>query len=194
MRTIQRKLFFTPTSPYARKVRVCAALQKVPLTCVDASPFEDDPEVLKHAPMARVPALFTSEGTFHDSRAICQHLGMVAESSADLELLSLGDALMDAAVGAVLEARRPGMGFGGGDDAWISRQLERVERLVDFLESKAPEPSTSWSAGSVSLAVALAYLDFRHPTITWRNRRRLAEFADSHFERDVMRATRFPSQ
>lgn len=193
MRTIQRKLFFTPTSPYARKVRVCAAVQNVPLLCVEANPFEDVAEVLKEAPMARVPALVTSVGTFHDSRAICQHLGMVAGDPADLELLSLGDGLMDAAVAAVLEARRPGMGFGGGNEAWIARQLERVERLLDVLSNKAPTPSARWSMGSISLAVALAYLDFRHPSVAWRKRRELAEFAHSHFERDVMQATRFPT-
>ena len=193
MRTIQRKLFFTPTSPYARKVRVCAAVQNVPLLCVEANPFEDVSEVLKEAPMARVPALVTPIGTFHDSRAICQHLGMVAEDPADLELLSLGDAVMDAAVGAVLEARRPGMGFGGGNESWIARQLERVERLLDTLDNKAPTPSAPWSVGSISLAVALAYLDFRHPSVAWRERRNLADFAHSHFERGVMQATRFPT-
>ena len=59
MPTILRKLLFTPTSPYVRKVRVCAALQDVPLVCEEAPPFEDDPNILKFAPMARVPALIS---------------------------------------------------------------------------------------------------------------------------------------
>lgn len=192
MPTIQRKLFLTRTSPYARKVIVCAAVQNVELEYVEAPPFEDAEEVLREAPVGRVPALFTPEGTFHDSRAICRYLGMNPETSADLELVSLADALMDGAVAAVLEARRPTMGLGGGDDAWIGRQMRRIERVLDALEALAPNPASPWSLGSIGLAVALAYLDFRHASLDWRKRKRLAAFAAAHFEREEMRNTAFP--
>ena len=192
MPTIQRKLYLTRTSPYARKVIVCAAVQNVELEYVEAPPFKDLEHVLQTAPVGRVPALFTSEGTFHDSRAICRYLGMEPRSSADLELVSLADALMDGAVAAVLEARRPSMGLGGGDDAWIARQMYRVDRVLEALETQAPSPSSPWSLGSIGLAVGLAYLDFRHESVDWRRRKRLAAFAATHFERPEMRDTAFP--
>lgn len=50
MRTIQRKLGFTQTSPYARKVHVYSAIWSIPRTSVAVNPFEDVTDILEEVP------------------------------------------------------------------------------------------------------------------------------------------------
>lgn len=166
------KLLHTTTSPFARKVRVVARALQIEMEEVVVDPLADDPVLLQAHPIGRVPALVTDEGTIHDSRVICAYLdGLVVPTRSlrppgwsDTVLEATADALLDAAVAAVMERRRP---ESEQSPAFAERMHERMLRIVESL----PLPDTHLTLGKIAMACALGYLDFRHPNLGWRQAR-----------------------
>jgi len=72
-------LLYAPTSPYVRKVMVCAHLLRM-ANCIEllpsaASPVLRDVRIAAHNPMAKVPTLILPDGhALYDSRVICEYL------------------------------------------------------------------------------------------------------------------------
>ena len=62
-------LYYSPTSPYARKVRIVALEKDVAdrITVHALNPLEDPPALLAANPLAKVPCLLLDDGTFHDA-------------------------------------------------------------------------------------------------------------------------------
>jgi glutathione S-transferase len=187
------KLFFNRPSPYARKVLVLlhekGLAGAVELHPVD--PWRDPPELLAATPLSKVPALVTAEGlSITESWAICQHLDAVGKGAplagTAPDLLSragLAQGLMDAAFQIVLEGRRPAEARWPD---WIGRQRRAIARAVP-LASPAAE---RFDLGDITLACALAYMDFRLSDIPWRSwSPQLAGWLDDVARRPSMQAT-----
>lgn len=69
------KLFYTPKSHFARKVRVLAAALDIPLELVNIrSAFGMDPALFGGSPLMNVPVLQTDEGVILDSDMIAAYL------------------------------------------------------------------------------------------------------------------------
>ncbi len=72
-------LLYAPTSPFVRKVMVCAHLtgQAGAIELLDsaAHPVRRDPRIAAHNPLAKVPTLVLDDGeALYDSRVICEYL------------------------------------------------------------------------------------------------------------------------
>jgi glutathione S-transferase len=166
------KLFYNRPSPYARKVLVFIHEKKladaVDLVAVD--PWTDPPELLAATPLAKVPALLTEDRPLIvESTAICQCLDGIGSgkplAGTDAQLLAragLAHGLMDAAFQIVIERRRPAERQW---QAWIDRQHRAIQRAVPRVQSAKGR----FDLGDITLACALAYLDFRLPEIAWRS-------------------------
>jgi len=159
----------TPTSPFARKVRVFARERGLDLTETTVSPLDDDPRLLEKSPLGKVPALVDQDRCIADSRVIIHHLSPEEGAARPIEdrvLEAEADGIMDAGVAIVMERRRPG---DVQSEAWIERQSSKIARALQtrpaFAVSEAP------SVGVQAFGCALAYLDFRLPEILWRERR-----------------------
>lgn len=190
------KLFYSPTSPYARKVLVAVhergLADRVELHRVD--PWSNPEELLAASPLGRVPALVTGDGAaITESTTICEYLDGLGEHPSliaphRLEVLTrVGTAqgLMDASVTAVLERRRP---TDKQWDAWAERQLRAIERTLPAIP--AP-PQGRFDLGDISLATGLAYLDLRLPKFDWRLfNPGLAEWFGDINDRPAMLATK----
>ena len=75
-------------------------------------------------------------------------------------------------------------------DQWISRQRERIEAVLDDLNANWQDELSGVHVGSIGVAVALGYLDFRYPDLGWRDgREALAAFYESFSQRPSMRDT-----
>ena len=75
------KLFYSPTSPYARKVRATAVEKGVAarIELLPCNPHEPDPALLAANPLGRVPTLVLDDaGTLYDSPVICEWLDGLA--------------------------------------------------------------------------------------------------------------------
>jgi glutathione S-transferase len=171
------KLSFSPTSPYVRKVRACAITRdidgQIELVPTDANASR--PEFVAINPLSKVPALVTYDGTaLFDSPVICEYLDSVGDALPmfpshgparwrALKFQAMGDGILDASVPRRGEMQKP---QDEGRVAWIARQKAAVDRTLDALE--ADPPHRTIDIGSIAIACALGYLDFRYAAQPWR--------------------------
>lgn len=203
------KLHHNPASPFARMVMVTAHELGIAdqIELIDTGVFLPDrvnDAVAADNPLGKIPALVTDHGTaLYDSRVICEYL---CHHAGDKELLpdepvsrfriltlqSLALGLMDAGVSRRYEtAVRP-------EDKrwpdWVARQHTRMEAGMDDLETNWASELGSVNAGTLSVAIVLAYFDFRYDDLGWRdNRPKLAAFYEDFAKRPSMTATPPPA-
>ena len=178
------KLYQSPASPYARKVRALlieAGLAER-VTEVLQAPRENTRGFHKKNPLARIPVLETGKGEYlFDSPVICEYLDSLNKKRKlfpasgparwrALKLQALGDGIMDAAVPLRQETLRPD---GEKSPEFIARTQANVLRTVDALnaEARAGKLPAQANIGTLSVACALGYLDFRFPQLEWRKGR-----------------------
>lgn len=176
------KLLASKTSPFARKVRIAFAEKKIEYTLVEQNPWETGNVVSDHNPLGKVPVLVLEDGTnLFDSRVIVEYIDLISpvsrlipEPTRQRILVkrweALGDGLMDAAVGARLEAMRPKR---QQSPANIERQLGKMRAAVDTMARDLGDRTwcngEAYSLADIATGVALGYLDFRHPEFAWRD-------------------------
>ena len=85
---------------------------------------------------------------------------------------ALADGLLDAAILARLEASWPGRKKGERSQAWIDRQMKKIDDSLMALDQALAERShcvgIQVSLADIAVGVAVSYLDFRFPAIDWR--------------------------
>ena len=177
------KLTATYTSPYVRKVRIVLAEKKIDCDLVIDSPWEKDSKIPALNPLGKVPVLvLDDDSTLFDSRVIVEYLDMMAPNSrlipaAGRERISvkrweaLADGLLDAAVAALLESRRPD---GERSQGAIDRQFAKIDAALKAMSDELGEQAwchgTGLSLADIAVGCALGYLLFRHPAIAWAQR------------------------
>jgi glutathione S-transferase len=174
------KLFYSPASPYARKVLACAITRGIDslIERVPCNPNESPAELLARNPLSKVPCLVTDDGlALFDSPVICEYLDSRGDALPmfpghgparwrALKFQAMGDGILDASVPRRWEMLKPAE---AGRAAWIARQKAAVDRTLDALE--ADPPHRILDIGSISVACALGYLDFRFAAEPWRETR-----------------------
>ena len=201
------KLYYSPLSPYARKVRVVAMETKldrnIEMVNVTVSPVVPNTEVVNHNPIGKVPALSVSGMDLFDSPVICeyldsQHRGRTLlprkgrERWVALRLQAMADGLLDAAILTRYEgALRP-------EDKrwadWTKGQTKKIEDVLTQLETEANSLKGKPTIGTISVACALGYLDFRFAAMDWRAKHpKLAKWFNSISETPAMKATQPPA-
>ncbi len=171
------KLFCSVNSPYARKCRV--VLREKGLRCdeIMVNSLENPPELVAVNPLGKVPALVTDDGlTLCDSTVITEYLDglsaaqrLIPEGIARFEVLALAalaDGVMDLAVEWVIQSRRPPAEQWPD---WIARRKEAILRTLAVMALHPLLTHRSVTLAHINVACALAYLDFRHPTLAWRS-------------------------
>ena len=85
---------------------------------------------------------------------------------------ALADGLCDAAILVRLERTWAGRKAKERSEAWIERQLDKVQGSLKAMSLGLGErpycTGTHFSLADVAVGCALAYLDFRFPEIAWR--------------------------
>jgi len=198
------KLFCSKTSPYARKVRI--AVEELGLADeveeVVADPFNPTPELLAANPLSKVPTLVTERGdALPDSQLILDYLthkktGLATLSRGakrweTLRRMQVADGIIDAAVGIVLEKRRPeSIHY----IPFLDRQTATIRRSLDVLNADAGLLALQTPGlCEITCGVALGYLDFRLPSLEWRKERdALANWYTVFAQRPSMQKTAPP--
>ena len=176
------KLLASPTSPYARKVRIALAEKKIEYTLVDASPWTPGNTVSEFNPLGKVPVLELDDGsTLFDSRVIVEYVDTVSPVSrlipepsrqrlAVKRWEALADGICDAAVAIVLEKKRAAR---QQSKDWIERQERKVvlgvKALARDLDEKSWCHGESYTLADIAAGCALGYLDLHHPDLGWRD-------------------------
>jgi glutathione S-transferase len=170
------KLLMTPTSPFARKVRIVlretgldARVEEIDLSDAGLSPVSPVEAVAAANPLGKIPALLRDEGALFDSRVIAEYLDALAPAGsrvlppagpdrwAALRRQALADGIADAAV--LLRYERVLRPAEVRWPAWMDGQLAKVRAAVAAAEAEGPP--ARFDLGGIALAASLAYLDLR---------------------------------
>jgi glutathione S-transferase len=169
------KLFYSQTSPFARKVLACAIARGIDGQIKLEPTVTSSPELAKHNPLGKLPCLVTDDGvSLYDSRVICAFLDTVGDGFSmfpehglrvrALKYQALGDGIMDA---AVLRRNEMARGRDPDRDVAIAEQALKMSRAVAALE--ADVPAAHVDIGTIAVCCALGYLDFRYAHEPWRD-------------------------
>lgn len=169
------RLRYTTNSPFARKVRVLAHELGIAdsIELVSTALRTEDPGFWADNPVAKVPVLITEGGLrLSDSNVICEYLEatrgggrLLAASGAPrwqaLTLVSLADAVVEAAIQARIEKARPPEQQQG---ARIEQEMARLGRGLDAIQDAVRgdlpgEPVFALSG--IAIACALGWLELR---------------------------------
>ena len=175
------KLYYSPTSPYVRKVMVLlhetGQIDNVELVNVAGTPMEPSEALMTKNPLTKVPVLELPNGTvLLDSRVICAFLngrakaGLYQTGKAHWQtrtLEALADGILDAALSIVFEGRlRPAE---KQMDEWRDAQWGKIERTCAALERDWMDHLAGpLDMGQIAAGCALSYLDFRLDERGWR--------------------------
>jgi glutathione S-transferase len=178
------KLIGSVNSPYVRKVRIVMAEKKLDYQFAQEDVWNSD-AILASNPLGKVPCLVMEGGeAVFDSRVIVEYLDarsplarLIPEPNRERTEVrtweALADGIIDAAILARLEATWHGRTPEQRSQAWIDRQMVKVNAsLVAISTGVAAKP---WCTGihmtlaDVAVGCALGYLDFRFPDLPWRS-------------------------
>jgi len=163
-------LFYSPSSPYARKVLVhmheLGIVDQYQMEAVN--PLKDSERIRAHNPLGKIPALVSEEGELiADSRTICyflveSELGREAAytSSKYRTFEAICDGVMDSAFSYVMETMRQ---EAEQSEFWKQRWIDSIENALNYLEDNMEHftNQADCSFREVALGCALGYLDFR---------------------------------
>lgn len=176
------KLFVTPTSPYARKIRIVLAEKRIDCEIV-VVPSLAAPEspVPAYNPLGKVPTLVLDDGqALYDSVVIAGYLDnktpvahLIPQDNYSRALVrrweALGDGVCDAAVAVVMELRRD---EDKQDRSVIDRQKLKAERGLQAMSRDLGDGKwcmgESFTLADVAIGCALAYVDLRLPEFRWK--------------------------
>ena len=169
------QLITLPLSPFGRKAHI-VALEKGLDPEIAAPPSAADPSVVARNPLAKIPVLALATGeAIYDSPVICEYLDAIGTGPAlipsgderwpVLRRAALADGIMDAAVASRQESIRPD---GERSQAFMDKQRDLILRAVAAAAGELDAFAGSLRLDTIAIAVALTYLDIRHPGIDWR--------------------------
>jgi glutathione S-transferase len=176
------KLIGSPSSPYARKVRIVLAEKQLDSDWVAEDVWSADSTIQQSNPLGKVPCLLLDDGrALYDSRVICQYLdlqppvhALIPEAAGPrIEVLrweALADGVLDA--GVLMRLEQTQRDAAQRSDKWVARQRSKVERGLAVMERDLG--GRHWcvnerlTLADVAVGSALGWLEFRLPQIEWR--------------------------
>lgn len=196
------KLFYQTHSPYARKVLVAAhetgLAGDLDVTHHETSPTLRNEAVYALNPLGKVPVLLLDDGTvLFDSNVICEYLDGLHEGPKliptdpaarfrVLRMQALAQGIADAGIAARwdIERRPEALRWPALRDAY----LQKVAASCDYAEREL-DPDAAPDLGTIAMATALSWIEFREVHDFRAGRPRLAAWYGRFADRPSMHAT-----
>ncbi|PUE27732.1 glutathione S-transferase [Limnohabitans sp. JirII-29] len=179
------KLIGAISSPYVRKVRIVMAEKKLDYQFLLEDVWSADTHIAQSNPLGKVPCLIMEGGeALFDSRVIVEYVDTLSpvgklippggRDRAEVKTWeALADGLLDAAILARLEAHWPGRADAERSQAWIERQMKKIDDTLAAMDRALAERNYCMgihlSLADIAVGCALGYLDFRFAYIDWRS-------------------------
>jgi glutathione S-transferase len=179
------KLIGSLTSPYVRKVRIVMSEKKLDYQLVLEDVWAANTQMPLSNPLGKVPCLVMEGGeAVFDSRVIVEYLDALspvgklipAGGRARAEVKTweaLADGVLDACILARLEATWAGRSDAQRCQAWIDRQMSKVNTSLTAMSTGLGDSTfcsgVHLSLSDIAVGCALAYLDLRFAHIDWRS-------------------------
>jgi glutathione S-transferase len=176
------KLISSPTSPYARKVRIVMAEKKLDYQTEIENVWSADTKIHASNPLGKLPCLITEDGgALFDSRVIVEYLDTLSpvgrlipqggrERAAVKCWEALADGTLDACGLIFKETQRP---EAQQNAEWIARQYRKIEAALVSMDSSLGDQSycmgINYTLADIALGCALGMLDLRFAQIDWRS-------------------------
>jgi glutathione S-transferase len=176
-------LISSPTSPFARKVRIALAEKKIEYELVETSPWDAQSPVHAANPLGKVPVLTLDDGTqLFDSRVIAEYIDSVSPVSrlipeptrqriAVRKWEALADGVSDALVLATQEGKRP---VAKRDVDYIARQRQKIDAGIAEMASELADRAwcngEAYTLADIATGCTLGYVDLRLAEFDWRDR------------------------
>lgn len=170
------KLLGSITSPFVRKVRICASELSIPLHFQLVDVKSPTQEFLSLAPAGKIPVLILdSDKTLFESDLICRFLAQSksnntlfpAEFDVEFELsLALINSCLDAAAGMIMESWRL---HSPDREATLEKLSSRLRRCLTTLNSSKESIENGPKFLSISASCLLGYLQFRQQVPEWKD-------------------------
>lgn len=175
------KLYYSPTSPFVRKVNVFASEAGLTekIEWVKTNPWQAEDILTAENPLSKIPTLITDDDeVIYDSRVICEYLDTLhngnkfhPENSDErwqvLRLQALADGILEAGIARFLEKKRS---VEQQSIDWDNTQRDAIKRGLDYLESTVSVWGDHLDIGVITIACTLGWLDFRIPNENWREK------------------------
>ena len=192
------KLHWSPRSPFVRKVMVCAhelgLVNQIELVRSVVAITKPHRELMRDNPLSKIPTLITDDGQIlYDSLTICEYLDHLSGAPRlfpapgparwlAMRRHALGTGFLDLLIILRNERDRP---EATRSSEHLDSYGEKVQATFDALEREADLLAQApVSIGTLTIAVALGYADFRFADLQWRrNRPRLAAFEATYAKR-----------
>jgi glutathione S-transferase len=175
------------SSPYVRKVRIVLLEKKLEHRLELEDVWAPGTQISASNPLGKVPCLVMEGGeALFDSRVIVEYVDTLSplarlipdkgrERAEVRTWEALADGLLDASILARLEATWPGRSAEQRSQAWIDRQLGKIDQALVAMSQGLAEKNwctsgTHFTLADIAVGCALGYLDFRFPEIAWRSR------------------------
>ena len=176
------KLFGTPGSPFARKVRIVLEEKGIPYEYVIERGSAPGSRVPQFNPLGKVPTLVLDEGrALYDSPVIVEYLDALGSGpklipdtfDQRIEVKrweALGDGIAEATVLVNHEYREPAEKQRA--PAWFERQRAKIDRGLATMEKDLGSGEFCFGGrftlADVAAGYALGYLDQALPEVEWR--------------------------
>jgi len=176
------RLIASPTSPYARKVRIVMAEKRIDCEVDMTDVWSPDTYISQFNPLGKVPCLIMDDGgAVFDSRVIVEYLDtltpvghLIPPNGRQRVEVRTWEALADGIVDALVLVRleHTQRGEDARSQTWIDRQLAKaaagLKAASTALAERAWCHEERFTLADIALGVTLGYLDFRFPEIAWR--------------------------
>jgi glutathione S-transferase len=198
------KLYYSPASPYVRKVMVVAHEKgidaRIEKIATAVNPTQLPTELAARNPIGKIPCLILDDGmAIFDSPVVAAYLDSLngapltpASGPARYQAMTLealADGILDAGILVRFEGiyRPPEKQF----DGWVAGQRAKMNSGLDALEkSYLPQLEGPLTIGVIAVGCALGWIDFREVLPDWRKTRpKLAKWFESFAKRPSMIAT-----
>lgn len=170
------QLFFSPTSPYARKVRATLSEKGVPFDALDV--VDGARKASEQNPLGKVPTLLLDDGTaLFDSTVIVEYLDavyptpkLIPDAPLQRALVrrweALADGICDVLIPVVQQSVRPA-------DLQDSAQIAKLEAKVkaglaefdQLLDGKAFAHGDSFGLADIAVVCAVGYVNLRRSAL-----------------------------
>ncbi len=176
------RLFGTPGSPYARKVRIVLEEKGIPYEYIIERPSVPGSRVPQFNPLGKIPVLVLDDGrAVYDSPVIVEYLDGLTDGPRLLpdplderidvkRWEALGDGVAEATVAINHEYREPAEKQRA--PAWFEKQRLKIDRGLAVMEKDLGAAEFCFggrfSLADIATGYALGYLDYALPEVEWR--------------------------
>jgi len=198
------KLFGTPRSPYARKVRIVLAEKNIPCEFVVTRGSTPDSPVPALNPLGKVPTLLRDDGrALYDSPVIVEYLDGLGngpklipedfESRIEVKRWeALGDGVTEATVAVNHERLEPPEKQHSAE--WFAKRRAKIDLGLALMARDLGDREfcfgNRFTLADIATGYALGYLDFALPEVDWRKAHpALARLAERLAARPAFRDT-----